>query len=413
MRERRYFVIEADAGAPPPLIAPGPRRTTRGPSMSDGVPSRPAPASLRIESMTEGQAADARRSEKVRVVGEPMPIALIQPHARGTDDGRGAADSGQGDAWGIAATAADVSARDGAGVSIAVLDTGIDLDHPAFVAIRDRIEVKDFTRNSTDAGDRDGHGTHCAGTIFGQDVDGRRIGIARGIDRALIAKVFDDKDESETTALFDAMTWAQRGGADIISMSLGFDFPAMTKRLIEWYDLAPEVAASQTLVAFAANLRAFDTLVAAMQAQALFGGGSLIVAASGNESDHSRGASHLLSASLPSASLGVIPVGAYGPDNAGYIVADFSNIDVQICAPGVDILSARAGTRDLVPMSGTSMACPHVAGLAALWWQEVAEKQRNPTPDKVREQLFVAATRNRLPAPYTEAHYGRGRALAP
>ena len=83
----------------------------------------------------------------------------------------------------------DRSTWTGEGVTVAVLDTGIDSKHPAFAGV-DIVE-KDFT--GTGNGDRQGHGTHCAGTIFGRDVDGKRIGVARGVKRALIGKVLGDE----------------------------------------------------------------------------------------------------------------------------------------------------------------------------------------------------------------------------
>ena len=88
--------------------------------------------------------------------------------------------------WGIKAVKADTSPFNGSGSTVAVLDSGIDLDHPAFAAIRQRIEVQDFT--GTGIQDVSGHGTHCAGTIFGQDLplgeSTLRIGIARDVRKA-------------------------------------------------------------------------------------------------------------------------------------------------------------------------------------------------------------------------------------
>ena len=87
-------------------------------------------------------------------------------------------------------------------------------------------------------------------------------------------------------------------------------------------------------------------------------------------------------------------------------------MDVTISAPGVDILSAGLGG-GLVKMSGTSQACPHIAGLAALWWQKIANSGETPTAEKVREKLFGAATLAKLPTDADESERGRGRALAP
>src|SRR5690606_41473924 len=87
--------------------------------------------------------------------------------------------------WGVKAMGAYTSPFDGSGIVVAVLDTGIDPTHPAFAG------VNLTRRNFTTAGDDDthGHGTHCAGTIFGRAVNGTRIGVAPGVTEAVIGKV--------------------------------------------------------------------------------------------------------------------------------------------------------------------------------------------------------------------------------
>src|SRR5262249_21232714 len=141
------------------------------------------------------------------------------------------ADSGAQDVWGLRAVKADTSPFSGEGITVAVLDTGIDKAHPAFAGMTERIVEKNFT-SSADV-DKQGHGTHCAGTIFGGAVDGKRIGIATGVTKALIGKVLDDNGHGDSDMIFKGIQWAVSEGAHVISMSLGFDFPGSVRGMAD------------------------------------------------------------------------------------------------------------------------------------------------------------------------------------
>lgn len=408
MSTKQFFVIENDPAAQPEqkprsgraLVSLG----TKTRKFQDEEAPHPAIKVSTVE-MTEQQANSERGRPGVCVVGRAMPMALIK---RG--DGIEVKSPGA-IAWGIDATRATQSVRTGAGVTVAILDTGIVREHPAFERFGKNMECRDFTIDSENdhAVDTDGHGTHCAGTIFGGPVDGTRIGVAPGVSRALVAKVLSEKG-GNSAMLFDALNWANRKDANIVSMSLGFDFPKMIE--IMENEMPKEVAASNALVVFGQNLRAFDALMASFRASAFVGRDMLVVAAAGNESQRDRDPNHLISASLPAAATGVISVAAYGQRGRNYAVSSFSNIDALIAAPGEDIVSA-GYQGGFATMSGTSQACPHVAGLAALWWEEIAKSGETPTPDKVRERLLTNFTLSGLPRDCDERHRGRGRALAP
>ena len=87
----------------------------------------------------------------------------------------------------------------------------------------------------------------------------------------------------------------------------------------------------------------------------------VIVAASGNESNRQKNPKYEVSASVPAAARGIVSVGALGETGDGLNVADFSNTNPMLSAPGVNVVSAKAGG-GLVALKGTSMACPHAAG---------------------------------------------------
>jgi subtilisin family serine protease len=346
MEEHEYIVFDIES------TGPGDSDFAFGPSGGDGAPS----AAMNVESLSPGDVAEARR-ERGRIVAEPLPLRLIEPVSVDAADGAATDQT----AWGVEAVGAVGNQFSGEGIKVAVLDTGIDPDHPAFSGIN--ITQQDFTGEGD--GDSHGHGTHCAGTIAGRDIDGFRFGVAPGIDELLIGKVLGAQGGS-TANITSAMLWALESGADIISMSLGIDFPGIVERWTKG-GLAVQPATSRALEAYRNNLDLFGSVASVIQSKGPFGQSAAVVAATGNESERGAPKPYTIGIAPPAASEGFIGVAALQHDgNSGFTVANFSNTGAAVAAPGVDITSAKAGG-GLTRMSGTSMATPHVAGVAALW----------------------------------------------
>lgn len=330
------------------------------------MPAAPTPIALEVEveDIERRKLPAVAKNRDVVAIAPAMPMKLVQPL-----DVVDATPAAPTTAWGIKAVKADTSPFTGKGIVVAVLDTGIAKNHTAFQEVQ--IIEKDFTGSGD--GDTHGHGTHCAGTIFGRDVNGNRIGVARGVGKALIGKVLGEGGGGSDT-IINAMNWAVENGANVISMSLGIDFPGYVAHLINNMNLPAELATTRALEAYRMNVQLFERMASLVRALSAIKQPCLIVAAAGNESQRNVNPDFEISVSPPAVSEGNISVAAIGEGaGAGFTVADFSNTGAGVSGPGVSILSAKpTPNTGLVTMSGTSMATPHVAGVAALWGEKLA-----------------------------------------
>ncbi|HSN76137.1 MAG TPA: S8 family serine peptidase [Anaerolineae bacterium] len=380
-----------------------------GGGLAFGPSAQPQGVDIQVDeerSLTKNDLTDLRRDPAVQLVAPVIPTQLVRP----TAVEEAAAPTESGFTWGVIATGAAQSPFTGKGVTVAVLDTGIDAQHPAFQGVQ--LVQKDFTGE----GDMDGqgHGTHVAGTIFGRPIDGLRFGMAPGVERALIGKVLDSQGRGTTAQIYSAILWAAEEGAHVINMSLGLDFPGLVAWWIE-HDLPADLATSRALESYRANLRLFDSLAALVRSRASMFQSTLIVAAAGNESKRDVNPDYEIVVSPPATADGIVSVGALqsrGEPHDQLTVADFSNTGANIAAPGVAIYSAWPGN-SYRRINGTSMASPHVAGVAALWAQKLIEQRGRLSLNEFEAKLVGQASTNRLDPSVEALDIGAGLVQAP
>ena len=372
----------------------------RGPTAE--IAAAPREVTVDVDQLTRSQLSALNRDTSVVAAAPAMPMKLIAPvNVPGVTQ-----PAAQDIAWGVKAVGADASPFSGAGVVVAVLDTGIDAAHPAFNGMQ--IVQKDFTGEGD--GDAHGHGTHCAGTVFGRAVNGTRIGVAPGVTKAVIGKVLGQTGGGSSEQIISAMLWAVDQGANVISMSLGMDFPGYVAQLVA-NGLPAALATSRALEAYRANTQLFDTLTAHIRVRSQFTHATVIVAAAGNESQRNVNPDFEIAVSPPAIAEGIVSVAALGESPQGFEIAPFSNTGANVSGPGVSVLSAQAGG-GLRLLSGTSMATPHVAGVTALWAEKLIGGGRLSVVE-LAARLVGSCTNAGLRAGFDPFDVGAGLVRAP
>jgi len=298
-------------------------------------------------------------------------------------------------AWGVEKVGADrvwnELSVNGAGVVVAVTDTGVDYEHTD-LANRDWVNEDEIPNNNIDddnngyiddyhgwntysdtnetRGGTGGHGSHCAGSVCGDGAAGTQTGVAPGAF-VMPVQVLSNSGSGTESGVWEGMEYAFDNGADVNSMSLGWTQSWNPDR-VSWRTLC-------------------ETLIA---------GGMVYSIAAGNERTYSS-LPPPLNIRTPGDVPAVITVGATTQDDVYAYFSSFGPVTwyniapwndypyppgltkPDVCGPGYQITSVRGITGGYSVMSGTSMATPHVAGFAAL----ILEVDSNLTNAEVRKWM--------------------------
>lgn len=252
----------------------------------------------------------------------------------------------------------------GAGVKVCMVDTGVDYNHPA---LQGKVIAQiDTINGDLDAMDDNGHGTWTAGAVASNDATYK--GVAPGAS-LLVAKVLDAGGGGTYDSVIAGIDWCVGEGADVVSLSLGGGTYAGT--------------CDEDALAIAVNNAVAQGVVASV--------------AAGNEG--------IDGIAIPACASQAIAVGAV--DKSGYVSWWSSEgPEMDILAPGVEITSLYPG-KGYAYGDGTSIACPHISGVAAL----MLETNSAATVSEVKEAMYTTA----FPAPgcYECRFIWRGRCYSP
>jgi subtilisin family serine protease len=267
-----------------------------------------------------------------------------------------------GATWGLAACRVPPSTRSGAGIRVAVLDTGMDMGHPDFAGRLPAGQTRSFVGQPVQ--DLNSHGTHCIGTACGpRSPAGTTPRYGIGFQTSIfVGKVLTNSGFSADGSVLAGMNWAVANRCQVISMSLE--------------------GPGGPITAYTAA------------GQAALNNGLLMIAAAGNRAAPTG---------QPANSPTIMSVASLDRNLTPSSFSNFGKID--IAGPGRDIFSSVPRPTRYGVKSGTSMAAPHVAGCAALWAQTSASLRGAALWQRLRSSA------RSLPLPATRV--GAGLVQAP
>lgn len=258
----------------------------------------------------------------------------------------------------------------GKGVKIGILDTGVRVDHPDLRIAGGAV----FVQGAVSYNDDNGHGSHVAGIIAAQDNDIGAVGVAPGAEIYAV-KVLDKNGEGNQSDVVKGIEWAIDQGMDIINLSITSQNGS--------YLLEEALKKAQSR-------------------------GIITVAAAGN---YPTALYRNLNVLYPARYTSVLAVGSVTWENNHFARSLFSYFgqDLDFVAPGEEIYSTYNGTGALEYeySTGTSMASPFVAGMAALY------REAYPTLNSQQIKVHMEKSAEDLGAPGKDMEYGYGLVQPP
>ena len=346
----------------------------------------------RVATVRKHEAAATTTATATAAGGAPVRARLLyEPNDTRFASQWGLVNSGAKSSWPVAG-----AINAGTAVTVAVIDTGVQLDHPDLVnrlapnstwgKCLSACTAYSASNSSTFPSDGDGHGTHVAGIIAAETDNGIGVAGVAGDRPVLImpVQVLDSSGSGTTDGVAAGIAWAVAKGAKVINLSLGGDQD--TQAVNSAIDAA--YSAGALVVVSAGNCGGFNYLANGCHLQ--------------NEKDYPAGYADTGS----NGNGKLIPVAAIDSTNT---VASYSTQQTYVAtngmaAPGTSILStympSKGDGSGYGYESGTSMASPHVAGAAALVWSTFPSLTREQVRTALRSSVLVTPAASQYPNAY-------------
>lgn len=312
-------------------------------------------------SVVQFDSSKSARDAESTLASNPHVVWVEPDGVAESSAGTSSVNAASHEAWGVEAIGADVLASSlegrGGSVTVAVIDTGVDMNHEL---LKGRVVPGyDYVDDDDDSSDAHGHGTHVAGII---------VDCTPGLDvKVMPVRSLNAGGRSFNSSVVLGIRHATRSKVDVINLSLGGERKNNAGRWNdEWLD------------------EAIDAAIAS---------GITVVVSSGNDNENTANA-------CPAHLSEVIVVGAVGRTNERYSESNFGS-SVDVVAPGVRVGSSWPGGR-YVYNTGTSMAAPHISAAAAM----IKLQHPEYTPAQVEEKIKSCCTD--LGSPGRDDYYGYG-----
>ena len=288
----------------------------------------------------------------------------------------------------------------GKGVLVAILDTGVNYEHPD---LADHLwdggsEYPNHGYNSYDNSkitmDTRGHGTHCAGTICGDGSGEKQTGIAPNVTLMCI-KALNDNGNTNASAIISGMEFAVEHGAEVLSMSLGISDPSISDKTM-LRETCVNVLKAGVIASVAAGNEGEAQTANPIPNNVRVPGSCPAPWIHPDQQDNAGGTSCVVSVGAVDKNDKVASVSSRGPvtwQETSY--ADYPYepgiglIRPDVCAPGKDIVSLNYDNEGYTKKTGTSMAAPCVAGVISL----MLEKNPELTPEEISMILETTAVK--------------------